>query len=535
MAINSRKEQNDFYNKLLFDAEWEGPGALYSVMRTLAKRDLFFLLTRVLKRHDIQHDWLWARCREFQANPNGYLDLWAREHRKSTIITFAYTIQDILWDPEITIAILSFARPLAKDFLNQIKEELQHNQLLKDLFPDILYQQPEKEAPRWSLDYGIVVRRKTNPKESTVEAHGLTDALPTGNHYHVRVYDDIIDEKNVTSADMILKSIDRWELSLNLGSDRICPRYGRANIERYVGTKYKLNDPYREIEKREAAIVRKHPGTIDGRRNSPSVYFTEELMEEKRRKMGAYTFACQILLDPKADALQSFHVEWLRYWVPDNWGLMNRYIVVDPASKRKKTSDYTCLWVIGLAEDMNYYLIAGVNDRMSLTQRADKLFELHRKYRPQGVGYEEYGAQADIEHIEDRMEREHYRFEITPLGGGMPKEDRIGRLVPLFEYHRIFLPVQSIFVDYEGKTQCATKMFVNQYESFPATTHDDSLDCVARILDDKLSAVFPEPKDEIPTGIRQQGVDYYDPFAELHECIREQRQKEANEYRPFAG
>lgn len=522
MSIKTRLEKEEWYGRLLMDAEWEGPKTLRTVIQNLGKQDLYFLLTRILGRQDIRNDWLYDRCVEFQSNSNGYLDLWAREHRKSTIITFAYTIQDIIWDPEICIGIFSFARPLAKDFLNQIKEELQNNQKLKDLYPEVFYQTPEKESPRWSLDNGIVVKRTSNPKESTIEAHGLTDALPTGKHFHIRNYDDIIDEKNVTSSEMIKKSIERWELSLNLGSDRICPRYGVANIERYIGTKYKLNDPYRELEKRNAAIVRKHPGTHNGKRDGKPVYFSHTLMEEKKQKMGIYTFACQILLDPKADAMQSFDSRWLLYWEPKDWGVMNRYILVDPASKRKKDNDFTVMWVIGLNHDGGYYFIDGVNDRLSLTGRADALFKLHRRYRPIGVGYEEYGQQADIEHMEDRMEREQYTFSITPLGGSMAKEDRIGRLVPKFEYGKAHLPVQCKFIDYEDRVRCATQMFVEQYESFPASTFDDSLDCAARILDPKLNAVFPELKEEIPRGGADKQADVsYSPYAAMDKMSRE--------------
>ena len=52
------------------------------IERWLARNDLFYLLTIVCKRQDIDRDWLFERCREVQLEPNGYLDLWAREHGK---------------------------------------------------------------------------------------------------------------------------------------------------------------------------------------------------------------------------------------------------------------------------------------------------------------------------------------------------------------------------------------------------------------------------------------------------------------------
>ena len=177
---------------------------------------------------------------------------------------------------------------------------------------------------------------------------------------------------------------------------------------------------------------------------------------------------------------------------------MNRYILVDPASSKKKGSDYTVMEVWGLGMDGNYYIIFGVRDRMSLKERAKWLFKLHREYRPNAVGYEQYGQQADIEHMESKMEDENYRFEIIPLGGQMAKEDRIGMLIPKSEDHRIWMPTRCLYPDYEGQVQNFTQHMEEELRDFPVAEHDDILDCAARILDPNLGACFPEPEEELP-------------------------------------
>lgn len=471
-------------------------------LRNLGRTDLYFLIRYGLAREDIEIPWLFDRCREVQNSPNGHLDLWSREHYKSTIITYGKSIQDILAshgdDPlvkrECTIGIFSHTRPIAKGFLRQIMREFEGNAWLKDLFPDVVWDECKREAPKWSEDDGIVLKRKSNPKESTVEAWGLVDSQPTSKHFNIRVYDDVVTKESVATPDMINKTTAAWELSLNLGT--------RGGYERYIGTRYHFNDTYSEIMRREAAGPRLHLATKNGKIEGEPVLLSTEELAEKRRKMGPYTFGCQMMQDPKADSVMGFQEEWVTYYKDAKKGQgMTKAIIVDPANEKKKKSDYTSMKVIGWNTDQKIYVLDMVRDRLNLKERTDKLFELHKHWKEPNqklpVYYEKYGKDADIDHIKGEMENENYRFGIYPVGGQMAKNDRIRRLVPDFENGDILLPERLTYIDYEQKSHDLVKEFIDdEYVPFPVGDHDDMLDTLARIKD--VPITFPSnDNDEI--------------------------------------
>lgn len=448
---------------------------------------------------------MWQRCQEVQKNPDGYLDLWARGHYKSTIITFAKTIQDILGshgdDPlplyggiELTFGIFSHSRGIAKAFLRQIRDELEKNEELRELFPDVLYEKPERDAPRWSEDSGIVVKRKSNPKEATVEAWGLVDGQPTSKHFNVLIHDDAVTVESVTTPEMVKKTTDAWALSLNLGD--------RNPRKRMIGTRYAFGDTYREVMEREAMIPRIHTATDDGTMKGNPVFLTPEELSAKQREMGPYVASAQLYQNPVSDSKQTFQRAWFnhRYASDISWEGMTRVLLCDPANAKSKKSDYTTMAVFGLGEDRNYYLLDFLRDRLNLVERTNELFRLHRKWKPHRVGYEEYGKDSDIQHIQTVMSggkgRSPYHFEIDPVGGTLSKVDRINRLIPVCSDGRLWLPDVLYRTNSEGKLEELILILIEQeFLAWPVPVHDDGMDVIARVFDlEDLS--FPEPEPE---------------------------------------
>ena len=478
------------------EGEGKALGKLSEVVRLLCRADLFYLLVRVCRRTDMLNDFAFDRCREVEANPNGFLDLWAREHFKSSIITFGLTIQDILKNPDITIGIFSHTRPIAKAFLRQIMRELEANKALHEAFPDILWGVNVKQAPKWSEDDGIIVKRKSNPNEATVEAWGLVDGQPTSKHFKVLLYDDVVVAGSVTTPEMIAKTMTEMERSYNLGTT--------PGIKRGVGTRWHFNDAYRTVIDRQTFKAREHPGRVGGVEEGQSVFWSDEIHEQKRRDMGPYTYAAQILLNPKADALQGFRREWLRYYNKADSRRMNTYICVDAASSKKKGSDYSAMMVIGLGTDGNYYVLDMVRDRLNLAERLERLFTLHRKWKPRQVRYERYGMMADIEAIKARQETETYRFDVIEVGGVTSKQDRIRRLLPMFEQGKVYLPKSLHVTDWQKNPVDLVHSFVEEeYYPFPVGLHEDMMDAFSRIAEPDLKLVWPKeevarPPEHIP-------------------------------------
>lgn len=519
---------------------WREVETIYGMYgrRVLGLVDRYYLLTHTLHRADATHPWLFARCREVEAEPDGCLDLWAREHYKSTIITFAGSIKEILNDPNITIGIFSHTKPIARKFMSQVKLELEQNHDLHALYPDVLYDNPAKDSPRWSEEKGIVVKRTQNAKEATVEASGLVDGQPTSAHFALRIYDDVVTLESVSTPDQVEKTTKAWELSNNLGA---AGPNGEPGREWTIGTRYHFKDTYATMLERKALKPRVYAATDIGTMNGRLVFLAPETWKDKVRKQGTATIAAQMLQNPTAGGNRMFVDSGLRF-SDIRPATLCVYIMCDPASSKKKGSDRTAIPVIGVDAAFNLWLLDGYCHKMTLAERWMALKTLRKTWmntpgvQVVEVGYERYGMRSDLEYFEEKMDEPGGEvFDIRELAwpseGPNAKPDRIQRLEPfhrenagrfylpgLYEQettqqkkmrtqgtpYRIYKPVKRR--DHEGNIYSLNAMYLQEYQTYPYSAHDDFIDACSRFFD--MEPRKPEVVDQkaIEPPIHADGV-----------------------------
>lgn len=541
------------------------PGEFIEWQREMCLNDIYYLGVYILGFSFLNMDdsgpvrimrpFLFNRCREVQSSPDYNVDIWAREHMKSTIITLLKTIQDILINPEIAVCIYSYNSSIAGSFVRQIRENME-NPKLKALFPDIIPDNPQigkytevttngKKVTRkfsWS-DEGFTVKRKSKRKEMTVQGFGLVNAQPTGYHFDLLVYDDVVTPESVSTPEQNRKTYDRFQMSLNTGA-------GEGVRVRIIGTYYALRDTYFNIlnpnyeqsgeEGGSVYTLRKYP-CIDG---SSPVLYSSGYLSRKRSQMLGFVYATQMLCDPQETSSFRFLTEWLpepleQMDIEKKKDDYNFYIIVDPANTKKKESDYTAMWTIATSSSGEYIGSDLIYDKLLPTERRDRLFEQVQRWtnsrsKPM-VFYEANSMSSDTAMIMEKQRKLDFYFEIiaattkprlrldTRASGAGLKFERIMALEPLFRNHKIRFVRTAFHKNWEGRMVNTIDEFLrNEYEIFPFGRHDDGLDSLSRIADLETGVMLSFP--DTGSGYRKlqevrrirQEADVYDIDAGLY-------------------
>lgn len=403
---------------------------------------------------------------------------------KTSIITVGHSIQLLTLDSNLRICIANNKLGNAQEMLTVIKNVFMYNELFRFLFPEFC-PQPNKEGKiEWGTKSQVTLPNRTDRtlKEGSIECAGVDTGL-VSRHYDIIKKDDLVTEKSVTTEDQIQASIDWDRLSISLLDSP-----GRGFFD-WIGTIYDDRDLYCHLLKRKKERLFRYIVRLedDSGHSILPERFSDVEKEQIKEDQGEYIYSCQYMLEPVSKKDRKFKPEWFsNYWdeLPKFFAVC---ILVDPANARKKTAKYTAMVVHAVDQEKNWYLIDGVFDKLSATQRVEALFGLVRKWYLylRLVSYETIGFQeTDRVFIERKMKEESIYFSINSIEAQeQSKHGRIEGLVPFYEYKKIFLPRKlPYFSKYHGRTIDIVETLRYEALRFPKGEHLDFLDAQSQQL-----------------------------------------------------
>jgi len=515
--------------------EKKNPGYLEAcVFRKLIATDLWFLLYFIVKpfldengRRKVNHPFVVQACNELQKGPkDNTLDLWAREHYKSSILTIAETIQYQLKNPECSTGILSYVAPKSKKFLFSIRSIFESQKILYTTYPDVVWENPKSEAPLWSIDEGIILRRRSTRQEPSIGAYGLTEGMPTGFHFERRIYDDIVTEDIGESVDVMETIKKKFDSSQNLGKE--------GGHHRVIGTYYHHSDPLTYIRDKvdpksdperpkPLYYIRFKPATDDGTREGKPVLISQERLDFLKTTA---TFNCQQLLNPTPEEEQKLNPDYFQpigpEFIPRE---VIKFLLVDQAgdagSNKTKVSDAWAAGVLGVepvADEIGQSRVFLMDLWISIAGESEAIDQIVRMYVDGGViarlGVEKVGISTTHLHIAKALKAKGRFVEFDEADNGVSS----GVLLrPAGRHKKKFIEGALAWPLNNGKLYYSTRIkpkYIERLKQEMANHprwNDDGLNMMAYLYDVIKEYRFSKPETEferMQARMNQQRQDY---------------------------
>lgn len=488
-----------------------------AAIRAIAEQSLFFFCVFVLKMDYVNHDYGYRLCYDVQYNKwNGKLWIIARDHFKTTIITQASTLWELMKDPERTYRIVSYKIEFAINCVSNIKDWCENCPLLHELWPSVFWEDPasghcvedDGTERNWTwTKKSIELRRKRTSKEKSVDAGSINGAGGTGFHYTHLIYDDAETPETVLTPESIDQAYNDIVMTFNTG---VTSDLNYA----FIGTFYAKDDVYVRLIKNGQVKESIIQPCVE--KDGSPICYTSEQLEVKIASLNSTDAALtQMFCDPSLSNNTTLDPSWIRRWEPDS-RMLNVYIVVDPAgNKQKRTNDYTAMWVVGLDFLGNMKVLDMVRDRLNSTSKFTTLLSLVQSYRPIRTFYEQESMQADIDLMTRMMQQYNAHFVLVPFSMKKhgSKFERMDQLRTPLENGNIWFPYRCSHVNYQGKSEDMLESFIrDEYLGYPLVSHDDAMDALASawILFMTKSMVAPLATREAMLGAAGSRMIAYD-------------------------
>jgi hypothetical protein len=353
--------------------------------------------------------------------------LMPRGHLKSTIGTIGRPIQLAARNPNLYRGCIQNENATkANLFIWEIKQHWEKNQVLRELYPELVPEKFSGPGSDWSADMASI-RRTAVMKESTWTAIGAGGSA-VGLHFNHIVPDDLIGEQHKASrADM--ERVKVWNhgqeaLLDNADTDEIC----------WIGTRKAVDDVYAdtmEVFEGELALFIREP-IEDGAPIFPLKFSMERFqrMMEKTPEEWAHDYMNNPIGKGGRDWAGLAIPEWRLaddgmtyiYRDPDtderktcHRSMLDIVITVDPNSGKPHAPDQAAVVVHGTTPDDENLILETKLGRPSPDGLVDWTFDSAVHWKPRVVGIEEAGQQNTLFYFHKKCRKKGIFFNAVDL------------------------------------------------------------------------------------------------------------------------
>lgn len=423
------------------------------IKELILKHDRIDLLMTKVLGYDIKdfHEALfWHNKNNFKPleKQKWHLALAPRGVGKSTILTVARAILEILKNPNIRILIASKTDENAVGFLNEIKQKLESKKLV-EIFG-------HQKGSIWNTGEITVGPRTSTAKEFTIHTVGIGGALAS-KHFDLILADDLVDEENSKTEGQRQKIVT-WFFKI---LDPTLEPHGEMSI---VGTRYHHDDLYGhliesmftirnkkgKIKKqyyiRIPALIRKKnpPKNAKVHERYISIWpekFSVKFLLAKRKSQGTIIFNSQMQNDVEGMKGKIFKVDWFSWYKPEEINVKKLRIFqgVDLAIKQKENADKFAHATIGVdPKTQHIYVLNYFNNVTHYTKQKKVILNKFNSYDPVRVGIEANGYQLALQ--QDMRDNEDLaKVRSVPVYTETDKTTRAWKLSAYFERGQVSL------------------------------------------------------------------------------------------------
>jgi len=392
-------------------------------------------------------------------------------HGKSQLVSIFFPAWYLGRNPDKKVLMVSHTADLAVDFGRKVRN-IVDSPAYKAIFPTVTLAADSKSAGRWNTNMG-----------GEYFACGVGAAL-AGRGAHFLIVDDPFSEQDVLNGNYeVFDRVYEW---FTYGArTRLMPQ-GKVAI---VHTRWHPNDLIGKLGKDMVRIPNsdqyemfEFPAIFNENTDHEKALWPEfydlEALHRTKASMPLFQWNAQFQQSPSAEEGALVKREWWKRWEADEPPSCEYIIMtLDAAAEKNTRADFTALLTWGVFSDdrltgsaNHIILLNAINVRVEFPELKELAIREYKEWAPDSFIVEKKSSGTPLFQELRRMGIPVQEF--TPHRGTGDKIARINAISDIFRSGMVWYP--------EGRKWA--EEVVEQVAAFPASEHDDMVDCVSMAL-----------------------------------------------------